>query len=164
LRDRPEVRRRLPRALRAAGVVSAVLAVLGWPAAFAADRALGRDVVVVAPHAPEDALARRAVWEAEGRPGDDRDVASLHGTWLGAERVLAKEDDGRLLRPAEKPSLLLYRVAAGARPVQARTAWFLARALAAAGAGAAVLLFVAAGLSERVAVRRAARAARPPRA
>jgi hypothetical protein len=135
--------------------------VLAWPAALVLDATLGEDVLVVRPHDAEgERAAARALWEAEGRPTTDRDVARLHGEVLGADRVLAT--GARLRRPAEKPSLVLYRTDAdgGARPFQARTAWYLARALAAAGAGAAVLLFVAAGLVARARERRASRAAR----
>lgn len=88
-----------------------------------ADRALGRDVLMIVPHDPATVELNRALFE----PGDS--VAELYGNPLTESvRVILPPAD-HFLRPEEDPSLVLLTVdkQEGENPLQARTLWFFAK-------------------------------------
>ena len=86
------------------------------------DRAFGRDVVVIVPHAPEVVNLNHLMYEA-GEP-----VAEIYGV-PGSERyrvILPNKE--RVIIPEEDPKLTLLKVdpRAGDHPLQAKTVWFVA--------------------------------------
>jgi hypothetical protein len=124
-------------------VAAVALGVLAWTAAFAADRVLGRDVVLVVPYDDAEAETRRALWRADGSPRTARDVAAVHGQVLGEVRAVAPRAD-RLVRPEEDPAVALLLVEPrGGRPLQARTLYYAAKVGAAVLAAAALLALAA---------------------
>jgi hypothetical protein len=129
------------RLVRAVAVVAASVALLAWPAAFAVDRLLGLDAVVVRPFPPAEVDRHRAAFAARAAGAEDEDVARLYGESFGRFRVVVR-DDGRVLHPPEKPSLAIYRAEDGV-PLQARTVFFAARFAAVGGAVLALVAFLA---------------------
>jgi len=84
---------------------------------------LGREVVLIAPFDESTVELNRALHS----PGDP--VAEIYGNPVGQTvRVIAPDKD-RLVRPAEKPSLLLLQVdkQKGENPLQAQTIWFFSK-------------------------------------
>lgn len=112
----------------------AVVAAAAYPAAWAADRALGTEGIVLTSLADEATveLQRATFDDAERDPAKRRAlVAGIYGTALRLEpeRVLlaAPED---LIRPPEAPELVLLRPRPGGWR-QTGTLWFLAPRIAA---------------------------------
>jgi hypothetical protein len=91
----------------------------------AADRWLGRDVLMIVPHDPAAVEMNRSLF----LPGDP--VPAIYGNPMRERVRVIAPDPEHLIRPDEDPSLLLLRVdkGAGENPLQARTLWFLARYL-----------------------------------
>lgn len=130
-------------------VVSALLAgaiavaVLVFPAAWAADRFGGVDAVkILNPAAPEVVDLQRATFD-ETLTGAERieAVASIYGTAAKAEAdrfVFVPAE--RLIRPAEDPALTLLLADAGRHDVQAKTLWFAAQRVVTGALVAALLL------------------------
>lgn len=108
--------------LIAAGLGGGTLALLG---VAAADRWLGRDVLMIVPHEAAGVEMNRSLY----LPGDP--VPEIYGNPLSRPVRVIAPDAERLLRPDEDPSLLLLRVdkGAGENPLQAQTLWFFARYL-----------------------------------
>lgn len=106
----------------AAAVVAAV-GVAGL--ALFADRVLGREVVLIAPHDAGSIELQRALW-MEGDP-----VAEIYGNPLGGPVRIVLTDPARIIRPLEDPSLALLSAGSSTenRPLQVRTVWFVARPL-----------------------------------
>jgi hypothetical protein len=140
---------------RRVALAAAGLGVLAWAAAFAVDRALGRDVVVVVPHRDAaEADVARALWRADGSPRTPRDVASVHGRVVDETRVVVR-DEGRLRRAEEDPAVALYPVDPDdGRPVQVRTVYFAARVASAVLAAVALLTLLLGRRREAPAVGR----------
>jgi hypothetical protein len=92
-------------------------------ALLAADRLLGRDVLMIAPHPPAVVELNRLLY-SEGDP-----VPQLYGNPLSGTTRVIMPDKEKLLRPEEDPALLLFRVdkQLGENPLQARTLWFFAK-------------------------------------
>jgi hypothetical protein len=99
------------------GMVVVLLAVM------TADRALGQDVLMIAPHKPAVVELNRMLYAA----GDP--VPQLYGNPLSAPTRVVLPSQERLLRPQEDPALLLLRVdkQRGENPLQTRTLWFFAK-------------------------------------
>ena len=84
---------------------------------------LAREVVLIAPFDESTVELNRALHS----PGDS--VAEIYGNPMGQTvRVIAPDKD-RLVRPTEKPSLLLLAVdkQKGENPLQAQTIWFFSK-------------------------------------
>jgi hypothetical protein len=92
-------------------------------ALFTADRALGRDVLMIAPHRPAVVELNRMLY-AEGDP-----VPQLYGNPLSEKARVILPAEEKLIRPEEDPALLLFRVDKhqGENPLQAQTLWFFAK-------------------------------------
>ena len=92
-------------------------------AVITADRALGKEVLMIAPHNPTVVELNRMLY-AEGDP-----VAQLYGNPLSAKTRVVLPSEDRLVRPEEDPALLLFRVdkQLGENPLQTRTLWFFAK-------------------------------------
>jgi hypothetical protein len=92
-------------------------------AVIAADRALGKEVLMIAPHRPSVVELNRMLY-ADGDP-----VAQLYGNPLSAKTRVVLPSEDRLVRPEEDPALLLFRVdkQQGENPLQTQTLWFFAR-------------------------------------
>ncbi|MCA1733606.1 MAG: hypothetical protein LC732_08385 [Acidobacteria bacterium] len=93
--------------------------------ALFADKVLGREVVLIAPHDAGSIDLQRALWMA----GDP--VAEIYGNPLGEPVRVVVTDPARIIRPLEDPSLSLLSAGSSTerRPLQVRTVWFLARPL-----------------------------------
>ena len=111
---------RVRRALLGLGFGGAVLLVLS---AFAIDRALGQDVLLIVPHDSATVELNRGLFQ----PGDL--VADVYGNPLREPVRVILPAAQRLIRPPEDPDLVLLPVdkAAGENPLQARTLWFAFR-------------------------------------
>ena len=111
------------------------VAVLAPAAAAVMSSAWGRDVILIAPHAPEAVEINKLSW-SKGDP-----VPPIYGIPTGGVTriVFAKAD--RVVVPSEDPSITLYRVdkQAGDNPLQAQTLWFFAKWFAIGGGSAAVV-------------------------
>ena len=94
--------------------------------ALGADRLLGKDVWIIAPHSPETVELNRALFEPEDR------VAEVYGNPLSKPVRVILPSGERLIRPEEDPSIILLKVnkQAGENPLQASTVWFFAKYLA----------------------------------
>jgi hypothetical protein len=91
--------------------------------ALVADLALGRDVLMVAPHEPDVVKLNRMLY-VEGEP-----VPQLYGNPLSGETRVVLPAKERLLRPEEDPALLLLQVdkLSGENPLQTKTIWFFTK-------------------------------------
>ncbi len=110
----------MTRLLRAAGALSAALAVALPLAALGLDRLAGQRVQLVTAGDPATVRVNRSLYQ----PGDP--VAEIYGTPAGQPlRVLFVGD--RVLAPPEDPALrlLLLDKQRGDNPLQARTLWYL---------------------------------------
>jgi len=87
------------------------------------DRGLGKEVLLIAPHAPIIVEVNRGLFLA----GDP--VAELYGNPLSQAVRVVRPESGKLIRPEEDPNLLLLQVnkLAGENPLQARTVWFFTK-------------------------------------
>ena len=113
--------RQLLQALRLPGIIGGFSgAALLLLTALILDRAFGRDVVIIVPHAPEVVDINRLTYEA-GEP-----VAEIYGL-PSRERIILPSGD-RIIIPEEDPKLTLLKVdpQAGDHPLQAKTVWFIA--------------------------------------
>jgi len=92
-------------------------------AVITADRALGKDVLMIAPHRPSVVDLNRMLY-ADGDP-----IPPLYGNPLSAETRVILPTKDRLVRPEEDPTLLLFRVdkQRGENPLQTQTLWFFAK-------------------------------------
>jgi hypothetical protein len=91
--------------------------------ALVLDRGLGKEVLLIAPHAPSIVEVNRGLFS----PGDP--VAELYGNPLSQSVRVVRPERGNLIRPEEDPNLLLLQVnkMAGENPLQARTVWFFTK-------------------------------------
>jgi hypothetical protein len=108
--------------LAVGGAAALLLAALG------ADRLLGRDVLLIAPHDAAAVKLNRALY----LPGDP--VADVYGNPLSRPvRVVILSNRG-LIRPPEDPKQILLAVdgAKGDHPLQVQTVWFVTRYVVAA--------------------------------
>lgn len=107
----------------AAGFGGALLA-LGM--AMILDRALGEDVRLISPHDASTVEVNRALH----LPGDP--VSEIYGNALSNPVRVIAPDPGRIVRPDEDPSVVLFTVdkQRGENPLQARTVWLFAKAAA----------------------------------
>jgi hypothetical protein len=124
------------------------VAVLAYPAAFALDRACGKDVVLLAGAAYDERAAkqRRDEFDDSIKDPDERRraIAEIYGPTTKAEvlRVLFV-DESELIRPVEDKELALLAPSKdGAHRVQATSAYFAAKMAALGGAVAFVVLLV----------------------
>jgi hypothetical protein len=92
-------------------------------AVITTDRALGKEVLMIAPHKPSVVELNRMLY-ADGDP-----VAQLYGNPLSAKTRVVLPSEDRLVRPEEDPTLLLFRVdkQRGENPLQTQTLWFFAK-------------------------------------
>ena len=93
--------------------------------ALSADRLLGKDVWIIAPHSPEAVELNRALYEPEDP------VADLYGNSLSEPVRVILPSEEHLIRPDEDPSMVLLEVdkQAGENPLQASTVWFFVKYL-----------------------------------
>ena len=115
--------RQILQALRLPGIIGGFSgAALLLLTALILDRAFGRDVVMIVPHAPEVVDINRLTYEA-GEP-----VAEIYGLPGGERYRVILPDKARIIIPEEDPKLTLLNVApqAGDHPLQAKTVWFVA--------------------------------------
>ena len=115
--------RQILQALRLPGIIGGFSgAALLLLTALILDRAFGRDVVMIVPHAPEVVDINRLTYEA-GEP-----VAEIYGLPGGERYRVILPDKARIIIPEEDPKLTLLKVApqAGDHPLQAKTVWFVA--------------------------------------
>lgn len=124
------------------------VAVLAYPAAYALDRACGKDVVLLAGPAYDAATVKERRDEFDDSIKDPaarrKAVAEVYGPTTKAQdlRVLFV-DDADIVRPAEDPTLALLPPAKdGAHRVQAASAYFAAKMAALGGAAAAAALII----------------------
>lgn len=125
---------RIGKAAAAGGIGLALLLPL---AAWALDARAGRDVWLISQPFDEGMVeAQRSLWE-KGQP-----VPPIYGQPSNETIRVLFPDASKLLSPPEDPSLILLRVHEGDHPLQARTAWLIAKlglvaslAMAAAGGG-----------------------------
>jgi hypothetical protein len=98
-------------------------AVIVLVAVLATDKALGREVLMIAPHKSSLVELNRMLYE-QGEP-----IPELYGNPLSESTRLILPQEDRLVRPAEDPSLLLYKVekSRGENPLQAQTLWFFTK-------------------------------------
>jgi hypothetical protein len=96
---------------------------VGLIAVIATDRALGEEVLMIAPHKPSVVELNRMLY-ADGDP-----VAPLYGNPMSEQTRVVMPSEDRLLRPEEDPTLLLFRVdkQRGENPLQTQTLWFFAK-------------------------------------
>jgi hypothetical protein len=115
--------------------------------ALAADLALGRDVLMIAPHEQSVVELNRMLY-VEGEP-----VPQLYGNPLSGETRVILPSKERLLQPEEDPALLLLQVdkLSGENPLQTKTIWFLTKF---AAAGFALLALLGFALPRKQPVRR----------
>ena len=99
------------------GLVVVLLAVI------TTDRALGQEVLMIAPHRPSVVELNRMLY-ADGDP-----VPQLYGNPLSEQTRVVLPSQDRLVRPEEDPTLLLFRVdkQRGENPLQTQTLWFFAK-------------------------------------
>ena len=119
------------------GAWAALLAALALPlAAYLADRWLGREVLLIAPHDPAVVTLNRTLWSA-GEP-----VAEVYGSPMSQPTKVLLFGGLKALHPEEEPALSLLPVTSnGKRPIQVRTLWWGVRlGMAVLGAATAVLL------------------------
>ena len=98
-----------------AGIAVALACVLDW--------GLGRDVILIAPHAPAVVKVNRALYTS----GDA--VADLYGNALSKPVRVIFPSETKLIVPPEDPYVLLLSVdkQRGENPLQAQTIWFFAK-------------------------------------
>jgi hypothetical protein len=141
-------RSKLSRCVGALLWTALVVAVVGYPAAFALDRFAGRDVVPLQTVADAATVTdnRTQFDDTEKDPAKRREgTIAIYGTTSNTdvERILFV-DDADVIRPAEDPSLALLPLAKkdGGHRLQAKSAFFVARILALGGGAAFVVLLV----------------------
>jgi hypothetical protein len=92
-------------------------------AVFTTDKALGQDVLMIAPH-------KRSVVELNRMLYVEGDlVPELYGNPLSEKTRIVLPSKDRLVRPPEDPTLLLFQVdkLQGENPLQTQTIWFFAK-------------------------------------
>lgn len=122
------------------GTAALALGLLALPAAWAADRAAGRDVLLVTAADPASVEVQRGLWELDGSPRAG--VPAIYGTPSKEPVRVVFAGEDRILRPKEDPSLALYLKQGDDHPLQARTLYYAGVPAAVGGilVGAAMLL------------------------
>ncbi len=129
----------LARIAKAGAAGGVGLALLLPTAAFVFEAWGGRDVWLISQPFDEGMVeAQRSLWE-KGQP-----VPPIYGQPSNEPIRVLFPDSSKLVIPSEDPSLTLLRVYEGDHPLQARTAWLIAKvgaiaSLAAAAAGGLLL-------------------------
>ncbi len=125
------------------GGVAALAAGLGvLPAAWAVDRAAGREVLLVAAADDASVDANRGLWVLNG--GAKAEVPAIYGTPSKEAVRVVLAGEGNLLHPKEDPSLTLYLKSGDDHPLQSQTLYYFGVPTAIGGVLAGLaLLFVA---------------------
>jgi len=125
--------------LKMLGLIALAVALLILPAAWGADRAGGRDLLVVEASSEDVVETNRGLWELDG--GGKEGVAAIYGTPRGTERLLFVPER-KVLVPKEDPSLSIYLKKGDDHPLQAQTLWYFALPTAVGAAVAGVVLLL----------------------
>ncbi|MCK6479199.1 MAG: hypothetical protein HUU06_04810 [Planctomycetaceae bacterium] len=100
------------------GLGAIVVGLLVLPGVWVVDRTAGRDLLVVEAHAQDVVELNRALWEQ-----DKEGVPAIYGTPRTVER-LAFVPEGKVVKPAEDPSLEMYLKRGDDHPLQVQTLWY----------------------------------------
>lgn len=122
------------------GAAALVAGLAALPAAWALDRLAGREVLVVAASDEASVEINRGLWELNGGPRAE--VPSIYGTPTGAPVRVVFAGEGRVVSPAEDPSLSLYLKRGADHPLQTRTLYYAGSIAAAGGVLLGVLLLL----------------------
>ncbi len=109
------------------GLVAVAVAILIWPLAWAL-ASQAKDVQLIAPFDAATVTANRAIFDPADS-SDEREVIAIYGSPYGERQRILFADESKLVRPTERPDLLLLRKDSEDNPLQVTTVWYLARAL-----------------------------------
>jgi len=121
------------------GLGALAVGLLTLPAAWAVDRAAGRDLLVVEAQDQVVVETNRGLWELDG--GGKEGVPAIYGTPRSVERLVFVPE-GKILVPPEDPGVSLYLKSGDDHPLQAQTLWYfgIPTAIGALVVGGALLL------------------------
>lgn len=120
------------------GLAAVALAILVWPLAWALD-SQAKDVQLIAPFDAATVTANRAIFDPADS-SDEREVIAIYGSPYGERQRILFADESKLIRPSERPALILLRKDSDDNPLQMTTVWYLARALSLGALFGGVLL------------------------